>query len=128
MKKNWMKWLVIGLICTTPAFMKATKIGVLHLKAVGVSNETAEIVASLLASELTDNGYTVMNPDAMDASSGEVLQCYEKGCAAEAGFKAKVEQVAWRRLHPRISIWWLNVWQNLLLKARKLQKLLRLVQ
>ena len=95
MKKLWIKLLAIGLLCLIPAFMNAKKIGVLHFKATGVSSTTAQVVTDLLSSELVNYGYTVSNPDAMDAAVGEVIKCYEPVCAAEAGFKAKVEQVVY---------------------------------
>ncbi len=76
-----------------PLLVNGAKVGVLHLKAVGVSNETAEAVAGLLANELSNLGHKVMNTDAMDGAAGEILQCYEANCAAEAGFKAQVERV-----------------------------------
>lgn len=47
----------------------------------------------ILTSDLTGYGHQVLNPDAMDAAAGEELKCYESSCAAEAGFKAKVERV-----------------------------------
>jgi hypothetical protein len=83
------------MICLMPGFMNAKKIGVLHFKATGVSSVTAQIVTDLLSSELVNYGYTVSSPDAMDAVVGEVIECYEPVCAAEAGFKAKVEQVVY---------------------------------
>lgn len=93
MKKNSMKWLVGLLICLTPQLISAEKIGVLHLKPVGVAIETADAVAGLLSSDLTGYGYQVLNPDAMDTAAGEELKCYESSCAADAGLKAKVERV-----------------------------------
>jgi hypothetical protein len=95
MKKVWMKLLVVGVFCLIPGFMDAAKIGVLYFKATGVSSATAQIVTDLLGSELVNYGYTVSNPDAMNAAVGEVIKCYEPVCAAEAGFKAKVEQVVY---------------------------------
>ncbi len=85
----------VVLICVliAPALLSGAKVGVLHLKAVGVSEETAEAVAGLLANELSSLGHKVLNTDAMDGAVGEVLQCYEASCAAEAGFKAQVERV-----------------------------------
>jgi hypothetical protein len=83
------------MICLMPGFMNAKKVGVLHFKATGVSSVTAQIVTDLLSSELVNYGYTVSSPDAMDAVVGEVIECYEPVCAAEAGFKAKVEQVVY---------------------------------
>ncbi|MGB9720674.1 MAG: hypothetical protein ACPL28_04230 [bacterium] len=76
-----------------PVLLGGAEIGVLHLKSVGVATETAEAVADLLANELSGLGHKVLNTDAMDAAAGEVLQCYEVGCAAEVGFKAQVERV-----------------------------------
>jgi len=76
-----------------PVILNGAKVGVLHLKPVGVANETAEAVAGLLANELSGLGHKVLNTDAMDGAVGEVLQCYEANCAAEAGFKAQVERV-----------------------------------
>jgi hypothetical protein len=93
MKNGWHKFLVIGFICLLPVALNAAKYGVLHLKAVGVTTETAETVAGLMGSELTNYGHAVLNPDAMDNAAGMVLKCYENKCAAEAGFKAKVEKV-----------------------------------
>lgn len=87
------KGLILCLICLTPALIFAAKVGVLHLKAVGVDPGTAEVVSGLLAGELSNVGYQVLNPDAMDAAVGERLTCYETGCAAEAGSAAGVEQV-----------------------------------
>ena len=87
------KGLILCLICLTPALIFAAKVGVLHLKAVSVDPGTAEVVSGLLAGELSNVGYQVLNPDAMDAAVGERLTCYEIGCAAEAGFVAGVEQV-----------------------------------
>ncbi len=87
------KGLILCLICLTPALIFAAKVGVLHLKAVGVDPGTAEVVSGLLAGELSNVGYQVLNPDAMNAAVGEKLRCYESTCAAKAGFKAKVDQV-----------------------------------
>jgi len=88
------KALVFCIICFIPSVVFAAKIGVLHLKSVGVEPETAEIVANLLAAELSNYKYQVANPDVMDAVAGKKLTCYESDCAAEVGFTAKVEQVA----------------------------------
>jgi hypothetical protein len=93
MRSNEIKWLTLCLICIIPLTASAAKYGVLHLKPVGVSYATTETVASLLASDLTNYGHTVLNPDAMDAAAGEALECYESDCAADAGALAKVERV-----------------------------------
>ncbi len=93
MKCNNPKWLILGLVCFTPFFANATKYGVLHLKPVGVAYPTTEAVASILVSELINHGHTVLSPDAMDAAIGDVLDCYESQCAADAGSRANVEQV-----------------------------------
>jgi TolB-like protein len=93
MNKCTAKWLIVGLICFTPALIYAAKVGVLHFKAVGVMSSTADAVTELLVSELISYEHTVLNPAAMDAAAGEVLRCYESECAAEAGFKAQVERV-----------------------------------
>jgi len=76
-----------------PFSLYAAKYGVLHLKGVGVSYATTETVASLLASDLTNYGHTVLNPDAMDDAAGEVLECFQSECAADAGAVAMVERV-----------------------------------
>jgi hypothetical protein len=76
-----------------PLVLNAAKVGVLHLKAVGVDDAMAEAVADLLVNDLTNYGYNVLNPEAMDAAAGEVLQCYESQSAADAGLKAQVERV-----------------------------------
>ncbi len=94
MRKISILSIVLSIIFLIPTSVQAVKIGVLHLKPVGVDQETAEVVANLLAGELSNYGYQVVNPDGMDAAAGEKLTCYESGCAAEAGFTAKVEQVA----------------------------------
>ena len=80
-------------MCLIPFALHAAKYGVLHLKGVGVSYATTETVASLLASDLTNYGHTVLNPDAMDDAVGEVLECYQSECAADAGADAMVERV-----------------------------------
>lgn len=76
-----------------PALMFSAKIGILHLKASGIDDAMADAVAGLVGNELSGHGYQVLNPDAMDAAVGEKIACYESGCAAEAGFTAKVERV-----------------------------------
>jgi hypothetical protein len=93
MSNSRTKWIMLCFICIIPFTASAAKYGVLHLKPVGVSYATAETVASLLASDLTGYGHTVLNPDAMDAMAGEELQCYQIECAADAGVMANVEQV-----------------------------------
>jgi hypothetical protein len=85
--------LIFVLVVMVPVLLNGAKVGVLHLKSVGVASETAEAVAQLLANELANLGHKVLNPDAVDAAVGEVLQCYEANCAAEAGFKAQVERM-----------------------------------
>jgi hypothetical protein len=85
--------LALCLICIIPILASAAEYGVLHLKPVGVSYATAETVASLLASDLTNYGHAVLNPDAMDAAVGSESKCYESECAADAGVSAKVERV-----------------------------------
>jgi hypothetical protein len=76
-----------------PLAATAAEYAVLHLKPVGVSYATTETVANLLASDLTNLGHTVLNPDAMDAAVGEVLECYQNACAVEAGLQADVDHV-----------------------------------
>lgn len=93
MKNNRANWLILCLVCFTPLFVDAAKYGVLHLNPVGVAHPTTEAVASILVSELINHGHTVLSPDAMDAAIGDVLECYESECAAEAGFRANVEHV-----------------------------------
>ena len=93
MKGNAAKWFTLCLLCIIPFTVHAAKYGVLHLKPVGVSYATTETVASLLASDLTNYGHTVLNPDAMDDAAGEVLECYQSECAADAGAQAMVERV-----------------------------------
>ena len=93
MRSNGAKWFTLCLLCIIPFTASAVKYGVLHLKPVGVSYATTETVASLLVSDLTNYGHTVLNPDAMDAAVGDVLECYENECAAEAGAQAAVERV-----------------------------------
>jgi len=93
MKSSNAKWIIICLLCTIPFTASAVKYGVLHLKPVGVSYATTETVASLLVSDLTNYGHVVLNPDAMDAAAGDILECYESACAADAGALAKVERV-----------------------------------
>jgi hypothetical protein len=93
MKNNGVKWLTLCIICLIPFTANAAKYGVLHLKPVGVSYATTETVASLLASDLTSYGHTVLNPDAMDAAANDILACYESKCAADAGALADVERV-----------------------------------
>jgi hypothetical protein len=88
-----MKWLVLFAICMTPLTMHGAEYGVLHLKSVGVSYATTETVASLLANDLAGHGHTVLNPDAMDDANGEILECYQSECAADAGAVAEVERV-----------------------------------
>ncbi len=87
-----MRLFVLSLLLC-PFVLNGAKVGVLHLKSVGVATETSEAVAGLLANELSSLGHKVLNTDAMDNAVGEVLQCYEANCAAEAGFKAQVERV-----------------------------------
>lgn len=84
---------ILLLGCIIPLILHGAKVGVLHLKAVGVATETAEAVAGLLVSDLTNYGHQVLNPEAIDATAGERVECYESGCAAEVGFKAKVERM-----------------------------------
>lgn len=91
MKRNGVKWLAMSLICLIPLAADAATYGVLHLKPVGVSYATTEAVATLLVSDLINYGHTVLNPDAMDDAVGDVLECYESSCAAEAGLAANVE-------------------------------------
>ncbi|MDH4210556.1 MAG: hypothetical protein OEV79_03840 [candidate division WOR-3 bacterium] len=93
MRNNGIKWFALTMILILPFAAHAAKYGVLHLKPVGVSYATTETVASLLTSDLTNLGHTVLNPDAMDAAAGEVLECYQTTCAVEAGMQANVEQV-----------------------------------
>jgi hypothetical protein len=93
MKIKGVKCLTLSLLCIIPLTANAAKYGVLHLKSVGVSYATTETVASLLASDLTNYGHTVLNPDAMDDATGEVLECYQSECAVDAGAVAKVERV-----------------------------------
>lgn len=93
MKTKRAKWLILCLVCMTPLYLNAAKYGVLHLKPVGVDYPTTEAVASIFVSELINHGHTVLSPDAMDAAIGDVLECYESECAAEAGFRANVEHV-----------------------------------
>ncbi len=88
------KVLIFFLISLIPSVLFATKIGVIHLKSVGVEQETADIVANLLAAEISNYGYQGVNPDGMDAAVGRTIACYESGCAAEVGLAAKVDQVA----------------------------------
>jgi TolB-like protein len=90
--------LFIILICFMPKSTFASKIGILHLKADILQKETADAVANLIASELSNYEHQVLNPDAMDAAIGEKIKCYESNCAAEAGFKAEVEQVVFGSL------------------------------
>lgn len=93
MKNNGVKWFTLCLLCIIPFTAEAAKYGVLHFKSVGVSYATTETVASLLASDLSNYGHTVLNPDAMDDAAGEVLKCYGSECAADAGAVAEVERV-----------------------------------
>jgi len=93
MRSNGVKWLTLFILCASPFTLNAAKYGVLHLKPVGVSYATTETVASLLVSDLTNYGHTVLNPDAMDAAAGEMLECYQSECAADAGALAMVERV-----------------------------------
>jgi len=93
MRSNGVKWLTLFILYASPFTLNAAKYGVLHLKPVGVSYATTETVASLLVSDLTNYGHTVLNPDAMDAAAGDILECYESECAADAGTLAKVERV-----------------------------------
>lgn len=90
---NRIKWSVLTIILILPLAATAAEYGVLHLKPVGVSHATTETVASLLASDLTNLGHTVLNPDAMDAAAGEILECYETSCAIEAGLQGNVDHV-----------------------------------
>ncbi|KPK63195.1 hypothetical protein AMJ83_08105 [candidate division WOR_3 bacterium SM23_42] len=91
MKRNGVKWLAMSLVWLIPLAADAAKYGVLHLKPVGVSYATTEAVATLLTSDLINYGHTVLNPDAMDDAVGDILECYESSCAAEAGLAANVE-------------------------------------
>ena len=92
MDRKMLKLLIICfLLC--PLILSAAKVGVLRFKGVGVDKETADAVAELLTSDLAGYGHQVLNPAAIDAAAGEVVECYEAGCAAEVGFKAQVERV-----------------------------------
>jgi TolB-like protein len=82
----------IGL-CFIPFFLSASSIGVIHFKAVGVEDATAQVVADLLVNELVNYGNQVLNPEAMDAAAGETLRLYEPVTVAGAGAKAHVERV-----------------------------------
>lgn len=93
MTSDRLKWLCLCITFLIPLSLYAAKYGVLHLKGVGVSYATTETVASLLASDLINYGHTVLNPDAMDDAVGEVLECYQSDCAADAGAVAMVERV-----------------------------------
>ncbi len=93
MRNDRIRWFVLAMIFILPLAAHATEYGVLHLKPVGVSYATTETVASLLASDLTNLDHTVLNPDAMDAAAGEVLECYQTACAVEAGMQANVDHV-----------------------------------
>ncbi|MGD8979435.1 MAG: hypothetical protein PVH23_05150 [candidate division WOR-3 bacterium] len=93
MGNNIRKWSAVFALCIIPLAMNAAEYGVLHLKSVGVSYATTETVASLLANDLTTYGHTVLNPDAMDEAAGEILECYQSECAADAGAIAEVERV-----------------------------------
>lgn len=93
MKTNRFRWLTLSLICLTPLVADAAQYGVLHLKPVGVSYATTEAVATLLLSDLINYGHTVLSPDAMDDAAGDILECYESECAAEAGAQANVDHV-----------------------------------
>ena len=93
MKDTITKLTMLCLVCIIPFTASAAKYGVLHLKPVGVSYATTETVASLLVSDLTNYGHTVLNPDAMDAAAGQELECYQSECAADAGAMASVERV-----------------------------------
>jgi hypothetical protein len=90
---NRIKWSILTILLILPLAATAAEYGILHLKPVGVSYATTETVASLLASDLTNLGHTVLNPDAMDAAAGDVLECYETACAIEAGLQANVDHV-----------------------------------
>lgn len=87
------KWIVIAIALILPLIATAAEYGVLHLKPVGVSYATTETVANLMAGDLTNLGHTVLNPDAMDAAAGDVLECYQTACAIEAGLQANVDHV-----------------------------------
>ncbi len=93
MKRNLIQSVLLCVFLLMPTFVWSARVGVLHLKPVDETAATADIVADLLASELSNYGHQVLNPDAMDAAVGEKLKCHEVTCAADAGFKAKVERV-----------------------------------
>ena len=90
---NRIKWSALAIILILPLAATAAEYGVIHLKPVGVSHATTETVARLLASDLTNLGHSVLNPDGMDAAAGEILECYETACAIEAGLQANVDHV-----------------------------------
>ncbi|HEX7318734.1 MAG TPA: hypothetical protein VF399_00045 [bacterium] len=83
----------ICILFILPVMLNGAKVGVLRFKGINVINETASAVSELLVSELATYGHQVLNPDALDAAVGEKISCYEATCAAEAGFKAKVERM-----------------------------------
>lgn len=87
------KWFALTMMLLLPFAVQAARYGVLHLKPVGVSYATTETVANLLTSDLTNFGNTALNPDAMDAAAGQVLECYQTECAINAGMQADVERV-----------------------------------
>lgn len=76
-----------------PFLVFSARIGIIHFKASPMEQSTADAVTTLLAGELANYGYSVVNPDGMDAAVEETIKCYAKECAAEYGFKAGVERV-----------------------------------
>ena len=93
MKRTSIQSALLCIFFLIPALAWSAKVGVLRLKAIDETAATADVVANLVASELSNYGHQVLNPDAMDAAVGEKLECYEPDCAAEAGFTAKAERV-----------------------------------
>jgi len=93
MRKEGIRLLALFWLCIIPFSAHAMKYGVLHLKPVGVSQVTSDVVANLLAGDLIDLGHAVMDPDAMDAATGDVLRCYAVDCAVSAGLRAGVDRV-----------------------------------
>ncbi len=83
----------IFILFILPAALNAAKVGVLRFKGINVMDETASAVSELLVSELATYGHQVLNAEALDAAVGEKVDCYEATCAAEIGFKAKVERM-----------------------------------
>lgn len=81
------------LLLLIPLTLNAQKVGLLPFKSAGVYSSIATGVTDLLSGDLENYGMSVVSPAEMERVVGKELECYDKECAAEAGFKARLEKV-----------------------------------